>query len=433
VTLRNAFILFTVLASAGTHADTCRDTVALLGNESDGSAEVSRERLMEQMAAFYAAALNDEVPKELVVGLVKELSEREGKSFAELMGELENRVASPREWKEREEERLARREQELAHLFDGLEPYLARLSRKHRKAIEDQLIFPGLVKPLSTGEVEFRFLGPHEFIVGDEGLDGKSKGTTREVSFGPNDGFAIGQVPVTQLMYFLAAIGQEDAVDPSPSRFKMGSGGVALRLDDRTYFIKPNHPVERVSWIKASAHAHRVSRLTGAQYELPTEKQWEFANRAGSTGIYHFGDSANVLPRFGWSSINSGRETHAVGELLPNGFNLYDTHGNVWEWTSTIRYTLDSYSRRVARGGSSFNSAESLLSAYRDGNAPDQGRDWLGLRLVRQSPITISPSHTFTFGDHGPGTQTGSVGSAGLRSLYQRLLNRMNPFRRSGR
>jgi formylglycine-generating enzyme required for sulfatase activity len=229
---------------------------------------------------------------------------------------------------------------------------------------------------------------------GNEDFLNLNEGRIKEVSLDLGDDFAIAQVQVTQLLYFLAAL-EKEGVEATPSRFKEGEGSVELRLDDKVYRIKPNHPVESVSFHEAWGHAGRVGELTGLSYGVPSEKNWEFANRAGSKDKYHFGDDVTLLPQYAWFDRNSGSQTHAVGQLRPNGFNLYDTHGNVDEWTSSLYRG----SNQTDRGGSWNNSSLYLRSAYRSFNHPSTRLDGLGFRLERQSIGSARSSYTFILGE----------------------------------
>ena len=95
----------------------------------------------------------------------------------------------------------------------------------------------------------------------------------------------------------------------------------------------PNRPVENVSWDDVQEFIRRLNaREGGATYRLPTEAEWEYAARAGTTTRWSFGDDASQLGRYAWHDGNAGGQTHPVGQLQPNPWGLYDMHGNVWEW-----------------------------------------------------------------------------------------------------
>jgi hypothetical protein len=420
---RNIVLLGLIAVAPFSWADRCDVSLIALGSSFEQE-PVIREVLLKELSSLYLKALQDSTLMPAFQMRLRAMASIESQPEADLYKEIEARADSPRGQKEIREVREERKREEHAQLYLGLEPYLSAIGEADRKAIEDQLIRPGLVNPLSTGEVEFKFQGKHQFIVGHEDVYVGRAGKTKKVSFGPDDGFAIGQVPVTQFMYFLVALGEE-GVDATPSEFKKGQGGVVLRLGDRKYHLKPNHPVEKVSALDADAHARRVSEKTGVRYGLPTETRWEFANRAGNTGKYHFGDDAYLLNLYGWFEENSGNQTHAIGQLLSNDFHLYDTHGNVWEWTTSG----GGLKNRVVRGGGWHDGAWHLRSAYRSMTGPSNFGYDLGFRLERQSPGNTPPAYTFTFGEPRPEAKLGSLNA--LRSLYQRLFNRLPGLGRS--
>ena len=134
------------------------------------------------------------------------------------------------------------------------------------------------------------------------------------------------------------------------------------------------------------------------EYRLPTEAQWEYACRAGTTTKYSFGDDASKLGDYAWFVDNAKNTDEAyareVGQKLPNAWNLHDMHGNLWEWCvdwyqSDLPGGRDpevaeegSSSARVDRGGSWRVSAEVCESAYRDFSSPDFRYFNLGFRVA---------------------------------------------------
>ncbi len=141
----------------------------------------------------------------------------------------------------------------------------------------------------------------------------------------------------------------------------------------------PKNPVEMVSWEDCQEFLKRLNaKVGGGKFQLPTEAQWEYACRAGSTMRYCFGDDEKQLGEYAWYDKNSGSKTHPVGEKKPNAWGLYDMHGNVWEWCqdwSDAGYYAKSPtddptgptggSDRVFRGGSWNLPAWLCRSAYR--------------------------------------------------------------------
>ena len=198
----------------------------------------------------------------------------------------------------------------------------------------------------------------------------------------------------------------------NPSKFSAtGAAKLAVAGVETTDF-----PVEWLSWAEATefciALSQReemkpayfrsgtvVTRVVGAGYRLPTEAEWEFACRAGSTTQYSSGDSVNDIRRVAWLRSNSSGRTHAVGELPPNSFGLFDLHGNVWEWVED-GYDSMTYSKdqgqpaidplaelnadhlRVIRGGN-FHCAEPLArSAHRRPSVGHWKGEGVGMRVA---------------------------------------------------
>ena len=156
----------------------------------------------------------------------------------------------------------------------------------------------------------------------------------------------------------------------------------------------PKLPAVTMTQYAAKQYTKWLSKLTGQQYRLPTEAEWEYACRAGSETAYHFGDDADSLDDYAWYYDNSDEMPHEVGLKKPNPFGLHDMHGNVMEWVID-NYTEDGYANvaekeqpiasfdaiqwpesfdnRVVRGGSFQDDAELLRSAARLGSADE---DW---------------------------------------------------------
>ena len=190
-------------------------------------------------------------------------------------------------------------------------------------------------------------------------------------------------------------------------------------------------PVENVNWWEAVAYANALSRREGLQecytlagcgstdpgedmecssvsfvgldcrgYRLPTEAEWEYAARAGTTTAWYCGSSESCVGRIAWYDDNAGGRTHPVGEKAANDWGLYDMSGNVWEWVWDW-YDSDYYSsspsrdpagprtgqNRGHRGGSWNYFARNVRSAYRSVSAPgSRGNRFIGFRLARSAP-----------------------------------------------
>jgi len=183
--------------------------------------------------------------------------------------------------------------------------------------------------------------------------------------------FAIGKYPVTQAQY------------------------QAVMGTNRSHFSNnPQNPVEKVSWDDAQAFCQKLSQITGKTYRLPTEAEWEYACRAGTTTRFYFGDDANQLGDYAWYIGNSQKTTHPVGQKKPNAWGLYDMSGNVWEWCEdnwhnnyigapkdgSAWLTNDNHSQ-ILRGGSWYFNPYYCRSASRDFNYRRGSSDF-GFRVV---------------------------------------------------
>ena len=197
--------------------------------------------------------------------------------------------------------------------------------------------------------------------------------------------FAVGKYDVTFDEWSACVSGGGCTSNPNPSDAGFGRG---------------DRPVINVNWEDAQGYVSWLSKVTGQSYRLLTEAEWEYAARAGTDTAYSFGNDASQLGAYGWYTTNSNARTHPVGQKLPNGFGLYDMHGNVWQWVQDC-YS-DSYSgasmdgsanttkrcgNRVLRGGSWYSIPRFLRSAIRNLNAPSGRGNYFGFRVAR----TLSP------------------------------------------
>jgi formylglycine-generating enzyme required for sulfatase activity len=165
----------------------------------------------------------------------------------------------------------------------------------------------------------------------------------------------------------------------------------------------PQRPVEQVSWDEAVEFCRRLSDLPAEKaarrrYALPTEAQWEYACRAGTTARWYTGDVSG-FEGAAWFKGNSGGITHPVGQKTPNAWGLYDMDGNVWQWCQDF-FDLEYYANsasddptgpaagtyRVYRGGGWDNSSGNCRSAYRYRDNPIGRFSDLGLRVVAALP-----------------------------------------------
>ena len=223
-------------------------------------------------------------------------------------------------------------------------------------------------------EMEFVWISPGTFMMGspDTEVGRRSDEKVHEVEI--SQGFYLGKYEVTQRQW-------EAVMGNNPSDF---------RVADR--------PVENISWNYVQEFIGVLNAAAGdSLYRLPSEAEWEYACRAGTTTRWSFGDDEGLLGDYAWySGNNSPNGTKAVGGKLPNPWGLYDMHGNVWEWVqdwySSSYYNSsprvdpqgpDSGSKRVTRGGYFNESARYLRSAWRSSLSPGYTRNWIGARLVR--------------------------------------------------
>ncbi|CAK8715944.1 Formylglycine-generating enzyme, required for sulfatase activity, contains SUMF1/FGE domain [Candidatus Electrothrix laxa] len=221
----------------------------------------------------------------------------------------------------------------------------------------------------STIGMEFVFVPEDCFQMGsspDEKGRDDDEGPVHEVCV---DGFWMGKYEVTQGQW-------KKIMGDNPAKFQKGD----------------KYPVEQVSWEDVQKFITQLKKRSGKEYRLPTEAEWEYAARAGSSYKYSGGDNLNAVA---WYGENSGSSTHSVGQKKANAFGLYDMSGNVWEWcadwygekyyASNVKNNptgLSSGSDRVIRGGGWGDNPGGVRSANRDRSSPVRRYDVLGFRLA---------------------------------------------------
>jgi len=215
--------------------------------------------------------------------------------------------------------------------------------------------------------MEFVLIPAGSFQMGSENGDSDEK-PVQKVDI--KQAFYLGKFEVTQKQY-------QAIMGTNPSHFK-----------------GENRPVENVSWNDAQTFIKKLNDKEGGakKYRLPTEAEWEYAARAGTQSKWSFGDNENDLKDYAWYDKNSGNETHDVAQKKPNGFGLFDMHGNVWEWTCSdygnysennqLKCSSKNDARKSLRGGSWYNNADSCRSANRVNVTPDSRLYSYGFRVV---------------------------------------------------
>ena len=200
--------------------------------------------------------------------------------------------------------------------------------------------------------------------------------STQQVSL---SSYKICRFEVTQQLW-------QDVMGTNPCAFNGGSYGTNLQ-----------RPVEQVSWNDCQSFITKLNQLTGKNYRLPTEAEWEYAARGGANSTYSYIYSgSNTLNDVAWTSSNSGSQTHTIGTKQANALGLYDMSGNVWEWCNdwygdysntgvTNPQGPATGSSRVVRGGSWSINGFIIRVSYRIYSSPSHSSGSYGIRLVFSS------------------------------------------------
>ena len=286
----------------------------------------------------------------------------------------------------------------------AIAPFNAEQARQHQEAWAKYLKVP--VEYTNSIGMKFVLIPPGEFTMGSTAEEInelksfntddphwneclKSEGPIRRITL--SSAFYLGTYEVTQGEY-------QRVIGSNPSHFAKGAmGEPAIEGKETTM-----HPVETLSWSDAASFGEKLGALEKGKssapvgYRLPTEQEWEFACRAGTTSKFWSGDTPEDLNAVAWTQANSERRTHVVGQLKPNPFRLFDVHGNVWEWVqdrwgqndyanqtpATISTPQAKPDSRVLRGGDIFGFAPGCRSSHRYSYSADHNWSNIGFRMA---------------------------------------------------
>lgn len=231
------------------------------------------------------------------------------------------------------------------------------------------------IKVILPGDVKMAFveIPAGNFMMGSPETEkdrDDDEGPQREVAL--SRPFYLGQYEVTQKQW--AAL-----MGANPSKFQ-----------------NPDHPVDSVLWEQCQRFIEKLNTLNAGKFRLPSEAEWEYACRAGTTTRYYWSDDLNFVEMLGyaWFDNNSANSTHPVGLKKPNPWGLYDMNGNVNEWCQDYYAPYPSGpqtdplaqegSTRIKRGGGFYDFAWNARSAARNPETDPSSLELLGFRVVRE-------------------------------------------------
>lgn len=299
------------------------------------------------------------VEEQEVIRIQREETERKAQEEAETKkrAEIEKKLLQE-EISRKESEERERKQKEKEIQKERYEKTVKWLEQKRVTVISNSI------------GMQFVFIPPGEFNMGSN--ESYSAKPAHKVKI--SKPFYLGKYPVTQREW----------------KAVMGS--------NPSYYRGNNHPVERVSWNDVQEFVKKLNEKEDAyKYRLPSEAEWEYTCRAGTTSKYSFGEGESILDEYVWYTKNSQNETHPIGQKKPNVWGLYDMHGNIWEWvqdewhddysgapTDGNAWETGNCSKRVEKGGGWFSCASHCQSSFRDKDHSQYKSDDIGFRLLME-------------------------------------------------
>jgi formylglycine-generating enzyme required for sulfatase activity len=236
-------------------------------------------------------------------------------------------------------------------------------------------------KPYNVPDLDMKMIWvpPGKFVMGSPKSEPGHRQEEEELhQVTISRGFWVGQFEVTQAQF-------ETILGDNPSAFK-----------------DPQMPVHKVNWHEAmefcevlTEREKSVNRMPNKwSFNLPSEAQWEYACRADTTTVFHFGNEAEELPPYGWFADNSDGGPKTIGTKKPNAWGIHDLHGNMGEWCfdwygkaypvdgSVDPITEKASAFKVFRGGTYTDIPERCRAAHRHRITPETRNPWIGFRVV---------------------------------------------------
>ena len=285
----------------------------------------------------------------------------------------------------------------------GLMPVMSWIWRKMC-----DVLTAGTVKTLTLpGGLEMRlcWCPPGKYVMGGEHVaeyGQADKSRSNEITF--IRGFWIGEVPITRAQW-QSVMGEAQNVNHMKAP-ELGQSLVmriigTLSKMSSTRDSTPNDslPMVNVSWEDSQAFIRKLNKIMKSKFRLPSDREWEYACRAGNTGSY---GGSGGLSAMGWYNENSSCEVHPVRQKRPNAWGIYDMHGNVWEWCADVyddsagdaneeAPKLGVEVKRILRGGSYLDDRQYCSASFRFGNWANYHSRYNGFRLC----CSVDPCELF--------------------------------------